>query len=71
MSWRSLINHLRPQTAPQSTGTALARSNPIAILSFNRPHYLSQVLDSLLAQTALGDRAVLLFQDNAVSPFTG
>lgn len=44
---------------------------PIAIISFNRPHYLAQVLDSLLAQTALGHRQVLLFQDNSVSPHSG
>lgn len=44
---------------------------PIAIISFNRPHYLTQVLDSLLAQTALGQRQAFLFQDNAVSPFGG
>lgn len=44
---------------------------PIAVLSFNRPQYLQQVLDSLRAQTALKDRPVFLFQDNAVSGITG
>lgn len=46
------------------------RDIPLAILSFNRPHYLSQVLDSLAAQTALNGRRVHLFQDNAISPIT-
>lgn len=43
---------------------------PIAVLSFNRPHYLTAVLDSLAAQVDLGNRQVCLFQDNAVSPHT-
>ncbi len=42
---------------------------PIAILSFNRPDHLKQVLDSLLAQRdGLGDRPVALFQDGSFSP---
>lgn len=45
--------------------------NPIVVISFSRPHYLAQVLDSLAAQTALNSRPVYLFQDNAVSPHTG
>lgn len=38
---------------------------PIAILSFNRPDYLRQVLVSLAAQqgAALGERRIILFQD--------
>ena len=44
---------------------------PIAVISFNRPRYLREVLDSLLAQTELDNRSVYLFQDNAVSPHTG
>lgn len=47
------------------------RAIPIVVVAFNRPHYLSQVLDSLMAQTALGGRPIYLFQDNAVSPFSG
>ena len=43
---------------------------PLAVMSFNRPHYLAQVLDSLAAQTALSGRRVFLFQDNAVSPYS-
>jgi hypothetical protein len=46
------------------------RDIPIALLSFNRPQYLSQVLDSLAAQTALNGRRVHLFQDNAFNPFS-
>jgi hypothetical protein len=44
---------------------------PIAVMAFNRPHYLSQVLDSLLTQHGLGDRPVFLFQDNAVNAYSG
>jgi hypothetical protein len=47
------------------------RTVPVAILSFNRPDYLEPVLESLAAQTALGDRSVFLFQDNAVSSHSG
>jgi hypothetical protein len=45
-------------------------SQPVAIISFNRPHYLRSVLDSLLAQAGINGRRVFLFQDNAVSPFS-
>jgi len=44
---------------------------PLAVLSFNRPGYLSQVLESLAAQTALNGRPVHLFQDNAVNVYSG
>ncbi|HKO18625.1 MAG TPA: hypothetical protein VJU82_07045 [Acidobacteriaceae bacterium] len=47
------------------------RPVPVAILSFNRPYYLEPVIESLAAQTALKDRSVFLFQDNAVSPHSG
>jgi hypothetical protein len=47
------------------------RDAPIIILAFNRPAYLEPVLRSLLAQTALGNRDVFLFQDNAVNPYSG
>ncbi|HEX3652896.1 MAG TPA: glycosyltransferase family A protein [Rhizomicrobium sp.] len=76
------MNHLRPTGAeppgmpletptPSNTPAPANAPVPVAILSFNRPHYLSQVLDSLLAQTNLRNRPVLLFQDSAVSPITG
>jgi glycosyltransferase involved in cell wall biosynthesis len=41
------------------------------VMSFNRPHYLEPVLESLAAQTSLNGRAVVLFQDNSVSPHSG
>jgi hypothetical protein len=44
---------------------------PVVVMSFNRPHYLAPVLDSLAAQTALNGRAVYLLQDNAISPYSG
>jgi hypothetical protein len=42
------------------------RHPPIAVMSFNRPDYLRQVLSSLAAQegAAIGEREVFLFQDN-------
>lgn len=42
------------------------RLSPIAVMSFNRPDYLRQVLASLAAQqdAAIGEREVFLFQDN-------
>ena len=43
---------------------------PLVVISFNRPHYLTDVLDSLAAQTALSGRRVFLFQDNTVSPYS-
>lgn len=42
----------------------------IAILSFNRPHYLQKVLDSLRVQVCERDEIALL-QDGAVNPWSG
>jgi len=39
------------------------RHPPIALLSFNRPDYLRQVLASLLAQPDIAQREIFLFQD--------
>jgi glycosyltransferase involved in cell wall biosynthesis len=44
---------------------------PIAILSFNRPHYLEPVLASLAAQQEIAERVVHLFQDGAVNRYSG
>lgn len=45
---------------------------PLAILSFNRPGHLEQVLRSLVAQRQdLTRRRIYLYQDGAVSPITG
>lgn len=45
---------------------------PIAVLSFKRPDYLKQVLESLKAQTvgSLEDRGIHLFQDGAVNRYS-
>jgi hypothetical protein len=42
----------------------------IAILSYDRPHYLTQVLDSVAPQLIPRDR-VYLFQDGAWNPHSG
>ena len=42
----------------------------IALLSFNRPHYLRLAVRSLFAQLVPGDQ-VLLFQDGGWNPFSG
>lgn len=46
---------------------------PIAIMSFDRPHYLERVLISLKNQLALNDRnyETMFFQDGAVSSLSG
>lgn len=46
---------------------------PIAIIAFNRPHYLRRTLESLAYQThhALNGREVHLFQDGGVNPLSG
>jgi hypothetical protein len=46
---------------------------PIAVMSFNRPDYLAQVLESVLAQGpgALDGREIHLFQDGAVNAYSG
>jgi hypothetical protein len=49
------------------------RFPPIAIMSFNRPAYLRQVLRSLADQheAAIGERDLFLFQDGAVNAYSG
>jgi hypothetical protein len=44
---------------------------PILLLSFNRPHYLKEVLLALAAQPGLGPGRVHLFQDGAVNAYSG
>src|SRR5262245_31156811 len=44
---------------------------PILVLSFNRPHYLSPVLEALAAQAGLAAERVHLFQDGAVNAYSG
>jgi len=47
-------------------------SPPIAVISFNRPDYLGQVLASLAAQQpAIEPRRLHLFQDGAVNRYSG
>ena len=43
---------------------------PVCIMSFNRPHYFSQVVKSLSNQVNAGNIEYHLFQDNAVSSIT-
>ncbi len=43
---------------------------PIAILSFNRPAYLEQVLRSVAAQPGIERRPIAIFQDGAVNIFS-
>ena len=55
------------------TTDSSATGYPIAVMSFNRPDYLDQVLASLEAQTGtapIGDR-IYLFQDNSVNGYSG
>ena len=47
------------------------RSTPVVLLSFNRPHYLQQVLQGLAAQPDLASERVHLFQDGAVNAYSG
>jgi GT2 family glycosyltransferase len=44
---------------------------PIAVISFNRPDYLEQVLDSLAKQEPPIDSPIALFQDGVVNPISG
>jgi hypothetical protein len=44
---------------------------PILLLSFNRPHYLRQVLGALAPQVGLETERVHLFQDGAVNAYSG
>jgi hypothetical protein len=57
-------------------GTIALNTNhdfPIAVMSFDRPHYLEAVLKGLSVQTGCGlpTRSISLFQDGAVNPFSG
>ena len=47
-------------------------SAPIIVMSFNRPEYLAQVLDTLVAQIGCGieERAIYLFQDGRQNLFS-
>lgn len=49
------------------------RHPPIALMSFNRPHYFEQVVRSLIAQegTNISEREIFLFQDGAVNAYSG
>src|SRR2546423_7105998 len=49
-----------------------SRTTPIFVMSFNRPDYLKQVLQSLRAQRDcdIGRRKIFLFQDGAVNPYS-
>lgn len=47
------------------------RRTPVVLISFNRPHYLRQVLRGLAAQPGLAPERVHLFQDGAVNAYSG
>lgn len=49
----------------------MVQKPPIAVMSFNRPDYLRQVLISLAAQDDGSHGPVHLFQDGAVNPISG
>ncbi|MFC1665202.1 hypothetical protein ACFL17_06190 [Pseudomonadota bacterium] len=44
---------------------------PVVLISFDRPHYLQQVLEGFTAQRALVPERVHLFQDGAVNAYSG
>lgn len=62
-----------PAEDPPQQSREQSVKSPILIMSFNRPDYLAKVLDSLRSQadTDLGERQVVLFQDGAVNPYSG
>ena len=49
-----------------------SRTTPIFVMSFNRPDYLKEILESLRAQRDcdIGRRKIFLFQDGAVNPYS-
>jgi hypothetical protein len=59
-----------PRPSRPSSETDDRRPLAIAILSYDRPHYLTQVLDSLAPQLGELDQ-VYLFQDGAWNPHSG
>jgi hypothetical protein len=60
------------QISPQSQRAEYDCTPPIAVLSFNRPHYLRPVLESLRDQSPPVDpERVHLFQDGAVNAYSG
>jgi predicted O-methyltransferase YrrM len=66
---------VRAPLSPESSdlGNSAAALAPIFIMSFDRPHYLRQVLKSLKGQVGcqIERRRIVLFQDGAVNPFSG
>ncbi|MDQ2650833.1 MAG: glycosyltransferase [Actinomycetota bacterium] len=62
----------RDRGSRSSRRPTVAAQPPIAVLSFNRPHYFEQVLTSLRHQSEPVDgRRVHLFQDGAVNCYSG
>jgi hypothetical protein len=57
---------------PKIWKAPLTDQPPLALLSFNRPHYLRQVVDSLAKQAeGLDQRPIHVFQDGAVNAYSG
>src|ERR1051326_6024356 len=61
----------QPISDPDNTPPSPNQNISIAVMSFNRPHYLEPVLDPIAAQNSLNGRPIFLFQDNSVSPHSG
>ena len=67
---RSMSGETEPGPLGRSGEADVRRPIAIAILSYDRPHYLTQVLDSLAPQLSEFDQ-VCLFQDGAWNPHSG
>lgn len=55
-----------------ATAASPTSASPIIVMSFNRPPYLEQVLESVVQQRSCGieRRAIFLLQDGAINPFS-
>ena len=67
---RSMSSGAESRPLSQSSETYVRHPIAIAILGYDRPHYLTQVLDSLAPQLSELDQ-VYLFQDGAWNPHSG
>ncbi|MDQ2648661.1 MAG: glycosyltransferase, partial [Actinomycetota bacterium] len=70
--WRERSATNRLGTVRSTTPAPATHDAPIAVTSFDRPDRLARVLASLRAQEpAIDDQRVHLFQDGAISPYSG
>jgi GT2 family glycosyltransferase len=65
-----MSSEIESRPSGRSGETYVRRPIAIAVLSYDRPHYLTQVLDSLAPQLSELDQ-VYLFQDGAWNPHSG